>query len=75
MPATAAWGTVASMDRSSEALYRELPTVHAIALRLHDRSVAVPDIAAALDVAPEAVPTLLQVAQAKLRELAAKGVP
>lgn len=54
--------------RRTEAL-AELPTVYAIALRLHDAAVPPGRIAEILDVEPEAIGPLLLVAEAKLTEV------
>lgn len=55
------------MDRS-QAL-RELPTMHAVALRLRDNGFDDQVIAAVLDVEHVQVPALLRIAQAKLAKL------
>ena len=55
------------MDRS-QAL-RELPTVHAVALRLRDNGFDDHVIAAVLDIESVQVPTLLRIAEAKLAKL------
>ena len=55
------------MDRS-QAL-RELPTLHAVALRLRDNGFDDGVIAAALDVEHVQVPALLRIAEAKLAKL------
>lgn len=58
------------MESATEALYRQLPTAHAIALRLRAKGASFDDIADALGVTPEAVPALLQIARTKLGALA-----
>lgn len=55
------------MDRS-QAL-RELPTMHAVALRLRDNGFDDEVIAAALDVEHVQVPALLRIAEGKLAKL------
>jgi len=55
------------------ALTRRLPLVLGIALRLRDAGADDTYIAAALDIDPEGVGPLLEVAEAKLRHLAADG--
>lgn len=56
--------------RRAEAV-AELPTVHAVALRLHDEGATPDRIARLLGVEPEAVEPLLEVASAKLEEILA----
>ena len=55
------------MDRS-QAL-RDLPTMHAVALRLRDNGFGDEVIAAVLDVEHLQVPALLRIAEAKLAKL------
>jgi hypothetical protein len=50
----------------------ELPTVHALALRLRDEGEPPDRIARLLGVEPEAVEPLLEVASAKLEEILAR---
>ena len=50
----------------------ELPTVHALALRLRDEGEPLDRIARLLGVEPEAVGPLLEVATAKLEEILAR---
>jgi DNA-directed RNA polymerase specialized sigma24 family protein len=47
----------------------DLPTVHAVALRLHDEGEPPDRIAKLLGIEPEAVAPLLEVASAKLEEI------
>ena len=59
------------MDRL--ALTRRLPLMLGIAVRLRDAGADDAFIAAALDIDPEGVGPLMQVAEAKLRHLAVAG--
>ena len=60
------------MDRFSA--LGELPVLHAVAIRLRDEGVDRRVIAAALAVSQEDVPTLLEIAEAKLSRLEATEV-
>lgn len=53
----------------TEATFSELSTAHAVALRLRDHGARDEQIAVALGIPLEGVPTLLQVADAKLAAL------
>lgn len=57
------------VDLPDARLLRDLPTAHAVALRLVARGAAAAEIAETLGLAPEAVPGLLAIAHAKLAEL------
>jgi|EndMetStandDraft_3_1072993.scaffolds.fasta_scaffold378630_2 DNA-directed RNA polymerase specialized sigma24 family protein len=57
------------MEGRERDVLAELPAPYAVALRLLDADASHAIIAAALDVEPEAVPALLDVARAKAREL------
>lgn len=57
------------MERRVRDVLAELPVAYAVALRLHDAGATPQVIAAALDVEPEAVPALLDIAWAKARAL------
>ncbi len=50
-----------------------LPLPYAVALRLRDAGVGDAELAAGLAIEPEAVPTLLKVAEAKVSELLGSG--
>ena len=58
------------VDLPDARLLRDLPTAHAVALRLVARGAATDEIAETLGLAPDAVPGLLAIAHAKLAELA-----
>jgi hypothetical protein len=49
-----------------EAALRSLPRAHSLALRLHDAGVADDVICGYLDIEPEGLPTLLDLARRKL---------
>jgi DNA-directed RNA polymerase specialized sigma24 family protein len=57
------------MERRVRDVLAELPVAYAVALRLHEAGAPPQAIAAALDVEPEAVPALLDIAWAKARAL------
>jgi hypothetical protein len=57
------------MERRERDVLAELPAAYAVALRLLAAGEPHQVIAAALDVEPEAVPALLDLARAKAREL------
>jgi hypothetical protein len=61
------------MDRSTA--LEQLPAAYATALRLNDEGANHATIAKALDVAPEAVPRLLEIGAAKLDAIVAQRVP
>lgn len=56
-------------DVPEESLLARLPTVYSVALRLHAAGATDVTIAAALGVAVESVPGLVEVGRLKLREL------
>lgn len=58
------------MDRETALL--DLPTAHAVALRLHDAGAADEAVAQALGIPVRSVPGLLRIAEAKLAALLAQ---
>lgn len=61
-------GMAAAENQLAEA-FRQLPTAHALALRLRDAGSSVELIAQRLEIEPEAVGPLLAVAEAKLASI------
>jgi DNA-directed RNA polymerase specialized sigma24 family protein len=59
------------VDVPDARLLRDLPTAHAVALRLDARGAAHDEIADALGLSADAIPGVLDVARAKLAELSA----
>jgi hypothetical protein len=64
--------SLTDVDRSSA--IRELPTLHAVAIRLRDGGFDDQVIAVALEIEDAQVPTLLQIANSKLENLIALDV-
>lgn len=57
------------MERRERDVLAELPAAYAVALRLLEAGASHDVIAAALDIVPESVPSLLDLARAKAHEL------
>lgn len=64
--------TLRHVDRSSAV--RQLPVLHAVAIRLRDEGLGDRVIAVALELEDDQVPTLLQIADSKLAHLMALDV-